>query len=70
MDELPPFELGYARTELRRKLVDAVLSGDKTATLGFGQTSRRTRTSRCPRSACGSRCSSSTTRFRVVERLT
>jgi uncharacterized protein YhfF len=35
MDELPPFELGYARTELRRKLVDAVLRGDKTATAGL-----------------------------------
>ncbi len=32
---LPPFELGYARTELRRKLVDAVLRGDKTATAGL-----------------------------------
>jgi uncharacterized protein YhfF len=35
MDELPPFELGYARTDLRRKLVDAVLRGDKTATAGL-----------------------------------
>jgi uncharacterized protein YhfF len=35
MDELPPFELGYARTELRRQLVDAVLRGDKTATAGL-----------------------------------
>jgi uncharacterized protein YhfF len=34
-DRLPPFELGYARTELRRKLVDAVLRGDKTATAGL-----------------------------------
>jgi uncharacterized protein YhfF len=33
--DLPPFELGYARTELRRKLVDAVLRGDKTATAGL-----------------------------------
>ena len=33
--ELPPFELGYARTELRRKLVDAVLRGDKIATAGL-----------------------------------
>jgi len=33
--ELPPFELGYARTELRRRLVDAVLRGDKTATAGL-----------------------------------
>ena len=35
MDELPPFELGYARTKLRRQLVDAVLRGDKTATAGL-----------------------------------
>ena len=35
MDELPPFELGYARTDLRRELVDAVLRGDKTATAGL-----------------------------------
>ena len=34
-DQLPPFELGYARTALRRKLVDAVLRGDKTATAGL-----------------------------------
>lgn len=27
--------MGYARTELRRKLVDAVLRGDKTATAGL-----------------------------------
>jgi len=33
--DLPPFELGYARTELRRKLVDAVLRGDKIATAGL-----------------------------------
>jgi len=32
---LPQFELGYARTELRRQLVDAVLRGDKTATAGL-----------------------------------
>ena len=31
----PPMELGYARTELRRQLVDAVLRGDKTATAGL-----------------------------------
>ena len=31
----PPMELGYPRTELRRKLVDAVLRGDKTATAGL-----------------------------------
>jgi uncharacterized protein YhfF len=35
MSELPPFELGYARTDLRRELVDAVLRGDKTATAGL-----------------------------------
>ena len=35
MSNLPPFELGYARTELRRKLVDAVLAGRKTATAGL-----------------------------------
>ena len=29
---LPPFELGYARTDLRRTLVEAVLRGEKTAT--------------------------------------
>jgi uncharacterized protein YhfF len=28
-------ELGYARTELRRELVEAVLRGDKTATAGL-----------------------------------
>ena len=33
--DLPPFELGYAGTPLRRKLVDAVLCGDKTATAGL-----------------------------------
>jgi uncharacterized protein YhfF len=32
---LPPFELGHARTELRRQLVDAVLRGEKTATAGL-----------------------------------
>ena len=35
MSELPPMQLGYARTELRRRLVDAVLRGDKTATAGL-----------------------------------
>jgi uncharacterized protein YhfF len=30
--ELPAMQLGYPRTELRRKLVDAVLRGEKTAT--------------------------------------
>ncbi len=33
--DLRPFELGYARTELRQKLVDAVLRGDKIATAGL-----------------------------------
>jgi uncharacterized protein YhfF len=33
--DLPPFELGYARTELRRELVAAVLRGDKIATAGL-----------------------------------
>jgi uncharacterized protein YhfF len=33
--DLPPFGLGYPRTELRRKLVDAVLRGDKIATTGL-----------------------------------
>ncbi len=33
--DLPPFELGYAKTELRRTLTDAVLRGDKTATAGL-----------------------------------
>ena len=35
MSGLPPFELGYARTDLRRRLVDAVLAGEKTATAGL-----------------------------------
>jgi uncharacterized protein YhfF len=35
--ELPPFELGYPRTELRRKLVAAVLAGRKTATAGLAE---------------------------------
>ena len=35
MSGLPPFELGRARTELRRQLVDAVLRGEKTATAGL-----------------------------------
>ncbi len=35
MSDLPPFELGHARTELRRQLVDAVLRGEKTATAGL-----------------------------------
>lgn len=33
--DLPPMQLGYPRTELRRKLVDAVLRGEKTATAGL-----------------------------------
>src|SRR5262245_30749235 len=32
---LPPFELGYAQTELRRRLVDLVLNGPKIATAGL-----------------------------------
>jgi uncharacterized protein YhfF len=35
VSDLPPFELGYPRTELRRQLVDAVLRGEKTATAGL-----------------------------------
>lgn len=35
MTELPPYELGYARTELRRRLVKAALAGAKTATAGL-----------------------------------
>jgi uncharacterized protein YhfF len=30
-----PMELGYPRTDLRRRLVDAVLRGEKTATAGL-----------------------------------
>jgi uncharacterized protein YhfF len=37
LSDLPPFELGHARTELRRKLVDAVLAGRKTATAGLAE---------------------------------
>jgi uncharacterized protein YhfF len=33
--DLPPFELGHPRTELRRQLVDAVLAGEKTTTAGL-----------------------------------
>jgi len=33
--ELPPLELGWPRTELRRQLVEAVLRGEKTATAGL-----------------------------------
>jgi uncharacterized protein YhfF len=39
LSDLPPFELGYARTDLRRKLVDAVLAGTKTATAGLAESS-------------------------------
>src|SRR3954468_6844804 len=35
MSDLRPMELGYPRTELRRRLVDAVLTGEKTATAGL-----------------------------------
>jgi len=35
MSDAPPMELGYARTDLRRSLVDAVLTGEKTATAGL-----------------------------------
>ncbi len=33
--DLPPMRLGYAGTALRKKLVDSVLRGDKTATAGL-----------------------------------
>jgi uncharacterized protein YhfF len=35
VSDLPSLELGHARTELRRRLVDAVLRGEKTATAGL-----------------------------------
>jgi uncharacterized protein YhfF len=35
LTELPPFELGHPRTELRQRLVAAVLSDEKTATAGL-----------------------------------
>ena len=35
MSDLPDFELGYPRTDLRRRLVQAVLAGEKTATAGL-----------------------------------
>lgn len=35
LTDLPPMPLGYPRTELRRRLVDAVLTGEKTATVGL-----------------------------------
>jgi uncharacterized protein YhfF len=34
---LPPFELGYVRTQLRRERVDAVLRGEKTATADLAE---------------------------------
>jgi uncharacterized protein YhfF len=37
LTDLPLFELGYPRTDLRRKLVAAVLSGEKTATAGLAE---------------------------------
>jgi uncharacterized protein YhfF len=33
--ELPEFGLGYPGTDLRRRLVEAVLAGEKTATAGL-----------------------------------
>lgn len=35
MSDLPPFELGHRRTDLRRQLVNAVLRDEKTATAGL-----------------------------------
>jgi uncharacterized protein YhfF len=35
VSDLPSFELGHPRTELRRELVDAVLRGKKTSTAGL-----------------------------------
>jgi uncharacterized protein YhfF len=37
MSDLPPFDLGHPRTELRRQLVAAVLAGEKTATAGLAE---------------------------------
>ncbi|TML32143.1 MAG: ASCH domain-containing protein [Actinobacteria bacterium] len=37
MSDLPPLELGWPRTELRRELVEAVLRGEKTATAGLAE---------------------------------
>jgi uncharacterized protein YhfF len=37
LSDLPPFELGYPRTELRRRLVAAVLAGEKTSTAGLAE---------------------------------
>jgi len=39
VSEPPPFQLGYPGTELRRQLVAAVLSGEKTATSGLADES-------------------------------
>jgi uncharacterized protein YhfF len=39
--DLPPFELGYPRTELRRQLVAAVLEGEKIATAGLAENHER-----------------------------
>jgi len=40
-NQLPPFELGHPRTELRRELVAAVLRGEKTATAGLAEEMER-----------------------------
>jgi uncharacterized protein YhfF len=37
LSDPPPFELGYPRTKLRQRLVDAVLAGKKTATAGLAE---------------------------------
>ena len=58
---LPLFELGYARTELRRKLVAAVLRGEKTATAGLRSDFALTPASVSRVSANVSSCSTSTT---------
>ena len=42
-------ELGYARTELRRQLVDAVLAGEKTSTTGLPEPDD-------PHGSAGDRC--------------
>jgi uncharacterized protein YhfF len=42
-EDLPAFELGYPRTELRRQLVDAVLRGEKIATAGLAEEFERER---------------------------
>jgi uncharacterized protein YhfF len=48
-DPLPPFQLGFAGTELRRKLVDAVLRGEKTATASLREMYEPFTTDRLPR---------------------